>query len=464
MKRRAGSLLLLALTGVASAEPQRRAGARAERRPDRRRGAARPDGARRGHRPAHGAEAGGRPGRRHQGDPPPQPLHRADLPRPVLDARACSRCRPPTSIGAYMLSAVGRRAACCSSTGVLTSAGVARDRLRRHRAARVPPHRRDQRHRRQRAAARRSACSSRSRSPTYKDVPAFGIAFRLGVPRTERFAATTVIDETVTDLYLVGRLRFECAPWLTLHGGARISSAKIELFGDRAGAETPRPSTGCALPTAGYEIAMNPDGEDRRRDRARAAVPRGCRAPDDGAGDRLRRARPARPALGGRAVGDHRRQHRLPDSMSGRSRPPRGSTRSCNGTSGSVPRCSCPGARWPAAPSGCSVTSARARGTRGNDEACQCDPHLDGDSSPPRSRGPSRRPTCRSAPDPAKAAPPRPARRRAAPTPPTPADAVPAPDTAPPPQPDFGDPYAPVKPQPDARRRSRCRRSTCPRC
>src|SRR5262245_28573599 len=39
------------------------------------------------------------------------------------------------------------------------------------------------------------------------------------------------------------------------------------------------------------------------------------------------------------------------------SREPRGSTRSCNGTSGWVPRCSCPGARWPAAPSGCSATS-----------------------------------------------------------------------------------------------------------
>src|SRR5665647_1236350 len=32
-----------------------------------------------------------------------------------------------------------------------------------------------------------------------------------------------------------------------------------------------------------------------------------------------------------------------------------GSTQSCNGTSGSVPRCSCPGVRWPAAPPGCSA-------------------------------------------------------------------------------------------------------------
>jgi len=89
--------------------------------------------------------------------------------------------------------------------------------------------------------------------PAYPNVPAFGVAFRLGVPRTEQFDATAV-DETVTDFYIVGRLRFEFARWLTLHGGARISSAKIELSGDR----TFEASRRLVLPTGGYELAMNP--------------------------------------------------------------------------------------------------------------------------------------------------------------------------------------------------------------
>jgi len=85
-------------------------------------------------------------------------------------------------------------------------------------------------------------------------VPALGVAFRLGVPREQVFGATTV-TETVTDLYLVGRLRFDTAPWLRLHGGARISSAKIELSGARTFDGEPET---LVLPTAGYEIAMNP--------------------------------------------------------------------------------------------------------------------------------------------------------------------------------------------------------------
>ncbi|MEJ7604315.1 MAG: hypothetical protein WKG01_41025 [Kofleriaceae bacterium] len=89
--------------------------------------------------------------------------------------------------------------------------------------------------------------------PARPNVPAFGIAFRLGVPRTEEFGATSV-EETVTDFYLVGRLRFEAARWLTLHGGARISSAKLALAGDRM-FETSRR---LVLPTGGYELAMNP--------------------------------------------------------------------------------------------------------------------------------------------------------------------------------------------------------------
>ena len=85
-------------------------------------------------------------------------------------------------------------------------------------------------------------------------IPAIGVAFRLGVPRTEQFGDVAV-EETVTDLYLVGRLRFDGAPWLRLHGGARISSAKITLSGGQAFEGEPET---LALPTAGWEIAMNP--------------------------------------------------------------------------------------------------------------------------------------------------------------------------------------------------------------
>jgi hypothetical protein len=92
------------------------------------------------------------------------------------------------------------------------------------------------------------------------NVPAFGVAFRLGVPRTEQLG-DTVIEEAVTDLYLVGRLRFEAARWLTLHGGARISSARIELSGDRAGTENTLTERRLTLPTGGYEIAMTRDAK-----------------------------------------------------------------------------------------------------------------------------------------------------------------------------------------------------------
>jgi hypothetical protein len=90
--------------------------------------------------------------------------------------------------------------------------------------------------------------------PEYPNVPVLGIAFRLGVPRTETFGATDVI-ETVTDLYVVGRWRFSAFDWLTLHGGTRISSARIELAGEHA--VSPVKKT-LYLPTAGYDIRMNP--------------------------------------------------------------------------------------------------------------------------------------------------------------------------------------------------------------
>jgi len=63
--------------------------------------------------------------------------------------------------------------------------------------------------------------------PEYPNVPVFGVSFRLGVPRTERLADTNV-EERVSDLFLVGRWRFSALPWLTLHGGARISPGDHE--------------------------------------------------------------------------------------------------------------------------------------------------------------------------------------------------------------------------------------------
>jgi hypothetical protein len=81
-------------------------------------------------------------------------------------------------------------------------------------------------------------------------VPAFAIAFRLGVPREEVFGDTTV-DETVTDLYIVSRLRMWGAlERVTLHAGIRVSSAKIEIGGARDGNADKR----LLLPTVGVEV------------------------------------------------------------------------------------------------------------------------------------------------------------------------------------------------------------------
>lgn len=59
-------------------------------------------------------------------------------------------------------------------------------------------------------------------------VPAFAVAFRLGVSRREAIEDIPV-DERVTDLYFVTRLRLR-GPLerLTLHAGARVSSARVE--------------------------------------------------------------------------------------------------------------------------------------------------------------------------------------------------------------------------------------------
>jgi hypothetical protein len=102
--------------------------------------------------------------------------------------------------------------------------------------------------------------------PEIPNVPAFGAAFRVGVPRTEQFGDTT-IEETVHDLFLVGRLRFAAAKWLTLHGGVRVSSAKILVtgattFDPEIGEGKPGACASCTrtlwLPTGAYELQMNP--------------------------------------------------------------------------------------------------------------------------------------------------------------------------------------------------------------
>lgn len=95
--------------------------------------------------------------------------------------------------------------------------------------------------------------------PEYPNVPAFGVALRLGVPRAEQIDGTTV-TETVHDAYLVGRLRPSFAPWLALHGGTRISSAQLELQGAGQTPLAPVKRT-MVLPTAGWEIAMNRDAK-----------------------------------------------------------------------------------------------------------------------------------------------------------------------------------------------------------
>jgi hypothetical protein len=87
--------------------------------------------------------------------------------------------------------------------------------------------------------------------PEHSGIPAIGLAFRLGVSRGEVLDGMTV-DETVTDLYIVGRLRFASVPWLTLHGGTRISSATAAPADPKLAEQQT-----LVLPTAGYELAMN---------------------------------------------------------------------------------------------------------------------------------------------------------------------------------------------------------------
>jgi hypothetical protein len=87
--------------------------------------------------------------------------------------------------------------------------------------------------------------------PERPNVPAIGVAFRLGVPRREAIDGAPVA-ETVSDLYLVGRLRLAPIAWLTLHGGVRISDVEARP------ADGPAAQRTLWLPTAGYEVQMNP--------------------------------------------------------------------------------------------------------------------------------------------------------------------------------------------------------------
>ncbi len=64
-------------------------------------------------------------------------------------------------------------------------------------------------------------------APLPSSWPALAVAFRLGVPRRENLGDAAV-DETVTDLYLVTRVTLpRRLARVTLHGGARVSSARI---------------------------------------------------------------------------------------------------------------------------------------------------------------------------------------------------------------------------------------------
>jgi hypothetical protein len=85
--------------------------------------------------------------------------------------------------------------------------------------------------------------------PAWPNVPAIGIAFRLGVDRDENVGGATVTERT-SDFYVVARERFAGAPWLTLHAGVRYSPAEISVAGARADASL-------WLPAGGIELAMN---------------------------------------------------------------------------------------------------------------------------------------------------------------------------------------------------------------
>ena len=85
-------------------------------------------------------------------------------------------------------------------------------------------------------------------------VPKLGIAVRIGVPRDEQVGSAT-ITERVTDFYFVMRERI--APWLTLHGGLRVSPSHLNITGDAA-LPDPDLARTLVLPTSGFELRANP--------------------------------------------------------------------------------------------------------------------------------------------------------------------------------------------------------------
>ena len=89
--------------------------------------------------------------------------------------------------------------------------------------------------------------------PEYAYVPKLGVAVRIGVPRDEQLGDATV-TERVTDFYFV--LRERVAPWLTLHGGVRVSLAHLNITGDPAQTDPDLART-LALPTSGFELRAN---------------------------------------------------------------------------------------------------------------------------------------------------------------------------------------------------------------
>jgi hypothetical protein len=90
--------------------------------------------------------------------------------------------------------------------------------------------------------------------PEHPFVPKLGIAVHIGVPRDEQLGTATV-TEKVTDFYFV--LRERVAPWLTLHGGVRVSPSHLNITGDAAVTD-PDLSRTLVLPTAGFELRANP--------------------------------------------------------------------------------------------------------------------------------------------------------------------------------------------------------------
>jgi hypothetical protein len=99
--------------------------------------------------------------------------------------------------------------------------------------------------------------------PERRGLPAFAVALRLGVNRTEQVAGVD-IDEKVTDLYFVGRLEL----WgplerFALHGGLRVSPAQMIVGGDDM-----KIKRTLWLPAGGWNVRLN----DRTRFVGEAAL------------------------------------------------------------------------------------------------------------------------------------------------------------------------------------------------